>query len=127
MPETIPTENTQAERPIVSWANANALRDLEGTYVIEDPSAVSRFVSENRLGELLREAPTPLADAFGEQATRILRLVSDSEGFTTLFCLVAMPGSLERALEARERFDRTWWLDRCASAAGKLNFDFEPV
>src|ERR1035438_9855688 len=77
MPETIPT---QAERPIAGRVYADALRDLAGSYMIEDPSAVSRFISENRLGELLFEALTPLTAVFGSQATCVLRLVSDSEG-----------------------------------------------
>jgi hypothetical protein len=127
VPETISTDKTQAKPPLVGQGSASALKDVEESYRVENPSAVSNFISENRLEGLLLEARGPLATAFGSQSPRILRLVSDSEGFTTLFCLVAMPGPLERALEAREAFDRSWWLDRCAGAAGKLNFDFEPV
>jgi hypothetical protein len=118
MPETITSEKATDHRP-------DTLNDLEQTYGIEDRAAVSRFITENRLGGLLLEARTPLAAAFGSRATRVLRLVSDGDGSTTLFCLVAMPGSVERALEARAIFDRTWWLDRCSAAGGKLNFDFE--
>ena len=127
MPQTMSTENTQAEQPLGDRRSSGAGIDLGRPYIVEDPTAVSRFIAENRLEELLQEACPPLGAAFGAKAAKILRLVTDSEGFTTLFCLVSVDGDLERALEAREAFDRTWWLDRCAAAAGKLNFDFEPV
>ncbi len=118
MPRTITPEKATEHRPS-PW------EELEKTYGIEDRAAVWSFIAENRLGGLLLEARAPLAAAFGSQAASVLRLVSDGEGSTTLFCLVAMAESVERALEARAIFDRTWWLDRCAAAGGKLNFDFE--
>jgi hypothetical protein len=127
MPETISAEKTMAAVPPAGRVPSDSLKDLDRTYVIEDRAAVADFISEHQLGGLLQEASAPLDAAFGSQAAKLLRLVCDDEGFATLFCLVSMPGGLERALDARATFDRTWWLDRCAAVAGKLNFDFELV
>jgi hypothetical protein len=58
---------------------------------------------------------------------KVLRLVEDDEGARTLFCFVVFDGQLSEAMRALKSFDESWWLERCAQVAGKLNFDFELV
>jgi hypothetical protein len=70
-------------------------------------------------------ATDPLIQAFGEAAIRNLTLITDDEGYQTLFCLIMVSGALEEARSSLEQFDQQWWLTRCGQAAGRLNFDFE--
>jgi hypothetical protein len=114
-----------ANAPATGLTPPDPMSDLETTYVIADRPTVSAFISEHQLGGLLFEARAFLDAAFGPQTAKSLRLVCDDEGFDTLFCLISMPADPERALEARASFDRMFWLDRCATVDGKLNFDFE--
>ena len=123
MPQILSTEKTQSQLP-PGLPPHDSFREL-GAYIIPDRTAVAAFVSEHRLGDLLLEARGPLDLAFGPQAAKSLRLVCDDEGFETLFCLVSLSDSPEHALEARASFDRAWWLERCATVSGRLNFDFE--
>jgi hypothetical protein len=116
-----------AQRPCREVGAGSALSALERVYIIEDRAAVADFVRQNRLGGLLLQARGPLYATFGEAAMKTLRLVRDDEGFTTLFCLVMVPGDMQKARRALRLFDQQWWLDRCEQAASKLNFDFELV
>jgi hypothetical protein len=104
-----------------------SLSDVEQAYVIEDRSAVVAFIKRNQLLGLLLEAREPLASAFGEATVKKLTLVEDDEGFTTLFCLILIPGSLHEAKEALDLFDESWWLAHSHEGSGRLNFDFELI
>jgi AraC-like DNA-binding protein len=77
------------------------------------------------LSGLLVRAKRPLIEAFGEQAIKQLALVSDEEGFETLFCSVLVSRDMQQARQALRRFDEAWWLDNVKDAAGRLNFDFQ--
>jgi len=101
------------------------LSGLEDVYVIDDRSAVAAFIGKNRLRSLLLLARDPLNVVFGETALKRLAIVSDDEGFNTLFCLIAISGNVHEARQALESFDQRWWLDHCEQADGNLNFDFE--
>lgn len=103
------------------------LRILEQAYVLEDRSAIPAFIKRSRLLEPLLEAQGPLTSAFGEATVKKLTLVEDDEGFVTLFCLMLVPGGLDEARWALNRFDESWWLARSHEADGKLNFDFELI
>lgn len=103
------------------------LSAVEQTYVLEDRSAIAAFIKRNRLLDLLLEAREPLISAFGESPVKKLTLVEDDEGFTSLFCLVLIPGSLDEAKRALDSFDDGWWLAQSHEAAGKLNFDVELI
>jgi len=105
----------------------SALKGLEDAYVIDDRSAVAAFIEQNRLRGLLLQARDPLNAAFGEAAVKMLSLIADDEGCTTLFCLIVVPGDMREARLALRSFDERWWLARSDQAAGKLNFDFELV
>jgi len=103
------------------------LNELERAYVFEGRSAVGAFIARRRLHELLLEAREPLNAAFGVEAVKKLTLVEDDEGFTTLFCLILVPGDMAAARLALNSFDMHWWLARSGQAGGKLNFDFELI
>lgn len=119
-------DKTQAEAPYLLPQDL-ALKELEKLYVFEDHSAVASFIRQNRLLELLLEAPDPLNAAFGEGAVKRLSLVEDDEGFSTLFCLISVSGNLDEARRALRSFDQSWWLAHCDKPAGKLNFDFDLI
>lgn len=103
----------------------SALSGLDEAYVIDDRSAVATFIKRNRLLGLLTQAREPLSAAFGETTVNKLTLVEDDEGFTTLFCFVLFPGSLNEAKRALDLFDESWWLAHVHEGAGRVNFDFE--
>lgn len=107
--------------------SASAIKGLEDVYVIENRLDVAAFIQENRLRGLLLQARNPLHAAFGEGAVKTLTLVTDDEGFKTLFCLVMVQGDMVEARRALRSFDQQWWLARSELASGKLNFDFELV
>lgn len=75
--------------PIPESTCSDALDGLDDTYVIVNRSVVAPFIEENRLAGLLRRAKEPLIEAFGEQAIKQLRLISDEEGFRNPFLLCA--------------------------------------
>jgi hypothetical protein len=102
-------------------------RGLDHAYVIEDRPAVTRFIEENRLHGLLLQASQPLKAGFGEDSIRTLSIVSDDEGFETLYCIVITSGDLQQRRQTLRAFDRTWWLSRAKQAAGRLNFDFKLI
>jgi hypothetical protein len=118
----------------IDWQKLNrearrgsALKGLEDGYVIDDRPAVEAFIEQNRLRGLLQQAREPLNAAFAEWAVKKLTLAEDDEGFTTLFCLVLIPGDMRAARLALKSFDEHWWLARSAQPRGKLNFDFELI
>jgi len=98
---------------------------LEDAFIIEDRANVSRFIDQNHLAGLLRQAAQPLDATFGENAIKTLRLVRDDEGAETLFCFVITHVGLEAAMCSLRRFDEEWWIARCGLTAGRMNFDFE--
>jgi hypothetical protein len=100
---------------------------LDHTYVIEDRPLVEAFIKEHGLRYLLLEAVRPLNDLFRTDAVKTLRIISDDEGSSVLFCLVLTPGNLQDAQAALRNFDEKWWLSRSGSASGALNFDFELI
>jgi hypothetical protein len=101
--------------------------ELEKLYVFEDRAAVNTFVLEHRLRGLLAAASEPLNEAFGKATIKTLKIVTDDEGAQTLFCLSLVAASVEDARRSLAAFDERWWLARCGTVAGKLNFDFEFV
>ncbi len=104
-----------------------ALSGLKEVYVFEDRARVAAFVEQNRLRNLLLEAHDPLVAAFGRLAIKKLSLVEDDEGSETLFCSIAVSGTLDEARHALKSFDQGWWLAHCAKVGRKLNFDFELI
>jgi hypothetical protein len=118
---------TKQPRPLLGMAIDSVLKGLEGGYVIDDRLAVHAFIRRNRLRDLLQQAREPLNAAFGEGAVKKLTLAEDDEGFTTLFCLILVPGDMVAARLALKSFDEHWWLARSGQARGKLNFDFELI
>jgi hypothetical protein len=103
-----------------------ALTSLDAFYVIDNRPAVAYFIQVNRLDGLLLQARKPLSEAFGD-VTKRLSLVSDDEGFETLFCSVITTAPLEDARRTLAAFDDNWWVDRSGQVVGKLNFDFELI
>jgi len=120
-------QNFQWEGPHREVRRDLALTELERVYVFVDRSGVAAFIERNRIRELLLEAREPLNAAFGEGAVKKLTLVEDDEGFTTLFCLILVPGDMVAARLVLKSFDEHWWLARSGQAGGKLNFDFELI
>jgi len=100
---------------------------LDEAYVIEDRPAVARFMEEHRLHGLLLQAREPLKSIFGPKSIKTLSIVSDDEGFETLFCVVITSGDLQQNRQALRTFDRQWWLSRAGQATGRLNFDFKLI
>lgn len=111
--------------PIRERTSSNLPQGLDDAYVIVNRPVVARFIEENRLAGLLLRAKGPLVEAFGEQAIKQLALISDEEGFETLFCSVLISGDMQQARQVLRKFDETWWLDNVKDAAGRLNFDFQ--
>jgi hypothetical protein len=97
---------------------------LDQMYVIENRPAVGAFIDKYGLRGLLLQAVNPLNEAFGHAAIKVLSLITDDEGFQTLFCLVPVTDDLEVAKRSLDSFDE-WWLLNCGREAGRLNFDFE--
>jgi hypothetical protein len=133
-----PAANSYSERPASSvvddprWRAFNMVpsRDgastgLEDAFIIENRPEVAKFIEQNHLAGMLRQATRPLDATFGENTLKMLRLVRDDEGSETLFCFVATRVGLEVAMQALRRFDELWWIARCGLTAGRLNFDFE--
>jgi hypothetical protein len=102
------------------------LKILDQLYVIEDRAAVLPFIGTNRLRGLLLDAAPVLERAFGD-TTKILTVIRDDEGVESLFCYVLTRSSVQQARQALRVFDTDWWIQRCARAEGKLNFDFELI
>lgn len=116
------------------WENAKreipkdlATKGLDDTYVIEDRSSVYRFIEEHRLHGLLLQARQMLKTKFGEDSVKTLSVVSDEEGFESLFCLVTTKADVQRSQEALRSFDLEWWVPHAKQAAGRLNFDFKTI
>jgi hypothetical protein len=103
------------------------IEKLRSAYVISDAAKIESFIEANQLTEILVQAIEPIKRTFGESRTRTLTVLEDDEGSRTLFCLVAFPGSLDKAEEALDSFDRDWWLKNVRRYGSKLNFDFELV
>ena len=114
---------------VLNWEGQpdSPLKGLEDEYVIDNRSAVAAFIRQNRIRGLLLQAREPLNAAFGKGPLKKLTLATDDEGSKTLFCLVRVPGDMQKARRALRSFDQRWWLGRSTQAAGKLNFDFELV
>lgn len=120
-------QNDQREGQRLALRQDPALAELERVYVIENRAEVTEFIKRNRVRGLLIEAREPLIAAFGKGAVKRLSLLDDDEGFTTLFCLVLVPGDIAEARLALESFDQHWWLAHSGQTDGKLNFDFELI
>jgi hypothetical protein len=103
------------------------VRELDQEYVFEDRSEVVSFIEQNQILKLLLEAQDPLNAAFGKDTIKKLALTENDEGFTTLFCLIAVTGDVQEARRALRSFDQQWWLANCDSVSGKLNFDFDLI
>lgn len=100
---------------------------LDETYVLENRPEVTRFIEVHRLHGLLLQATKPLKEKFGGDSVKTLSIVSDDEGFESLFCVVVTSGDLRQTRQALRAFDREWWLYRARQAAGRLNFDFKMI
>ncbi len=98
---------------------------LDESYVLENRPEVTRFIEVHRLHGLLLQASQPLKEKFGDDSIKTLSIVSDDEGFESLFCVVVTSGDLRQNRRALRAFDREWWLSRARQAAGRLNFDFK--
>jgi hypothetical protein len=117
-------------RPCVreKYVHDSPVQELDQVYVLEGREAVDSFVQTNpTVLDILRVSSAQLDKFFGPQASKVLRVVEDDEGASTLFCFVRFSGHLADAMRALEAFDECWWLERCAPVAGRLNFDFELV
>jgi hypothetical protein len=101
-----------------------AFEGLDRIYVVENRTVVANFIEENHLYGLLLQAEQSLNENFGDASIKTLSVVSDEEGFETLFCLITTSRNLQQSRIALRAFDRGWWLSRAKQAAGKLNFDF---
>lgn len=106
---------------------AQQLRSLQQNYTILDSNRliIELLEKEPALFTLLREAVTPLQNAFGER--RIVQVrVQFSDDDSVLKVAVQLPadfgGDPERALGS---FDGEWWLDNCHRSGGALVFDYE--
>jgi len=134
-----PTEQPRLLAPAslleeIDWQRLNrdgrsdsTLKGLDEAYVIDQRSKVAAFIERNRLRGLLLLARGPLNAAFGESTMKLLALVRDHEGSTTLYCLILVRGDMHEARLALRSFDEHWWLAHFHQASGKLNFDFELV
>jgi len=100
---------------------------LDDTYIIEDRAIVLRFINENRLLQVLLDAKAPLNANFGRESLKTLTLISDDEGFDTLFCVIAISGNIQQGRQALRTFDREWWVQRVSDVVGRLNFDFSII
>jgi hypothetical protein len=98
--------------------------DPTATYQIEEPVAVSQFLSHHPyLANLLVEARQQISEIFG-QATRVkLELLDDPEfrGNPELFAVILTPLTAEEGLALENQLDQKWWLDNLDRAQGKFN------
>lgn len=100
---------------------------LDEAYVLENRDTVLQFIDRYHLIGILLQAIEPLREAFTQRSVKTLSLLTDEDGFETLFCLIMTPGDVEEAVQALKRFDQDWWLARSHHVSGRLNFDFELV
>lgn len=100
---------------------------LDEAYVLENRDTVLQFIERHHLVGILLQAIEPLQEAFTQKSVKTLSLVTDEDGFETLFCLIMTPGDVQEAVQALKRFDQDWWLARSHHLSGRLNFDFELV
>ena len=112
----------------VLYARDVLLQALEQRYVFESRADVEAFLKLRPTSiSLLAEASAHIDQAFGHGRTKIVRLVRDDSGATSVFGIVAWPGSLEAGREALARLDQTWWLRNCNRADGTVNFNIELI
>jgi hypothetical protein len=94
-------------------------------YVTHEADAVEAFLAcYPFLRPLLREAITPLEDAFGSETPLVIALERDPEvaGWVELRVDVTTPLSVEEADRRLHAFDTAWWLAHLPEAQGKLFF-----
>lgn len=119
---TTQTGTASSTTPLVSADLA-----LDQAYVVENRSAVYKFIRHNKLRPLLLRAIEPLKLCFGESPLKVLKIFTDEDGSETLVCRVAMSGSLDSARTSLARFDDTWWSANYVAAGEKLDFDYDLV
>lgn len=95
------------------------------------------FQSRGELGEFLREYPATLTllseaanwldAAFGPGKLKLLRLLQEDSGYSSVFGIVLWPGSVEDGHAALREFDQSWWLANCHRAGGLVNFNIELI
>lgn len=112
----------------IIYARDVLLQGLEQAYVFESRVDVQAFLRPRPTSiALLAEASAHIDEAFGQGRTKIVRLVYDDSGATSVFGIVAWPESLEAGREALARFDQSWWLRNCNRADGAVNFNIELI
>jgi hypothetical protein len=106
----------------------SSVDDLNSGFVIKaNRREALNFIKANGLSHILLQSEGHLDAAFGRSSVKTLNIIDDDEGYRTLFCFVAFPGTLADAQAALRSFDCDWWLKNSRRFGSKLNFDFELV
>ena len=113
--------------------NRPALGDLQTwlgslpLYSFTEYQEVAAYLKKHRfLIPILTEAYPVIQRFFGPDAPVRIEVSTDpEEGYQELVAWIQIDLSPEKAVDALNRFDWDWWLDRSAAADCKLCFDVE--